>query len=61
MTMDAKLTSGLTEDPLPAFDPELPNMTFPVALLWKITQLPQATIAVIEDVSTHPILIKTIH
>ncbi|KAJ7805106.1 enoyl-CoA hydratase/isomerase family protein [Mycena olivaceomarginata] len=36
------------ESPLPAFDPGLPNVTFPVALLWNITQLPQATIAVIE-------------
>jgi len=36
------------EDPLPHFDPGLPNMTFPTALLWNITQLPQATIAVIE-------------
>ncbi|KAF8175891.1 ClpP/crotonase-like domain-containing protein [Mycena galopus ATCC 62051] len=36
------------ESPLPFFDPGIPNMTFPVALLWNITQLPQATIAVIE-------------
>ncbi|KAJ7483577.1 ClpP/crotonase-like domain-containing protein [Mycena latifolia] len=36
------------ESPLPLFDPGIPNMTFPVALLWNITQLPQATIAVIE-------------
>ncbi|KAJ7204656.1 ClpP/crotonase-like domain-containing protein [Mycena pura] len=36
------------ESPLPQFDPFIPNMTFPVALLWNITQLPQATIAVIE-------------
>ncbi|KAJ6539979.1 ClpP/crotonase-like domain-containing protein, partial [Mycena vulgaris] len=36
------------ESPLPFFDPGMPNMTFLVALLWNITQLPQATIAVIE-------------
>ncbi|KAJ7728005.1 ClpP/crotonase-like domain-containing protein [Mycena maculata] len=36
------------ESPLPFYDPGLPNMTFPVALVWNITQLPQATIAVIE-------------
>ncbi|KAJ7103945.1 ClpP/crotonase-like domain-containing protein [Mycena epipterygia] len=36
------------ESPLPFFDPGLPDMTFPTALLWNITQLPQATIAVIE-------------
>ncbi|KAJ6616638.1 ClpP/crotonase-like domain-containing protein [Mycena sp. CBHHK59/15] len=36
------------ESPLPLYDPGIPNMTFPVALLWNITQLPQATIAVIE-------------
>ncbi|KAJ6592494.1 ClpP/crotonase-like domain-containing protein [Mycena capillaripes] len=36
------------ESPLPFFDPGIPSMTFPVALLWNITQLPQATIAVIE-------------
>ncbi|KAJ7655944.1 ClpP/crotonase-like domain-containing protein, partial [Mycena rosella] len=36
------------ESPLPEFDPGLPDMSFPVALLWNITQLPQATIAVIE-------------
>jgi hypothetical protein len=40
-----------TESPLPFFDPGIPSMTFPVALLWNITQLPQATIAVIEGVS----------
>ncbi|KAJ7643199.1 hypothetical protein B0H17DRAFT_1148638 [Mycena rosella] len=34
--------------PLPFFDPGLADMNFPVALLWNITQLPQATIAVIE-------------
>jgi hypothetical protein len=28
-------------------------MTFPIALLWNITQLPQATIALIEGVSAH--------
>ncbi|KAJ7509484.1 ClpP/crotonase-like domain-containing protein [Mycena galericulata] len=37
-----------SKSPLPFFDPGIPNMTFPVALLWNITQLPQATIAVIE-------------
>ncbi|KAJ7669649.1 ClpP/crotonase-like domain-containing protein [Mycena rosella] len=36
------------ESPLPQFDPGLPGMVFPDALLWNITQLPQATIAVIE-------------
>ncbi|KAJ6453698.1 enoyl-CoA hydratase/isomerase family protein [Mycena sanguinolenta] len=36
------------ESPLPFFDLGIPNMTFPVALLWNITQLPQATIASIE-------------
>ncbi|KAJ7171326.1 enoyl-CoA hydratase/isomerase family protein [Mycena filopes] len=36
------------DSPLPFFDPGIPNMTFAVALLWNITQLPQATIAVIE-------------
>ncbi|KAJ6539995.1 ClpP/crotonase-like domain-containing protein [Mycena vulgaris] len=36
------------ESPLPRFDPGMPNMTFPTAVLWNITQLPQATIAVIE-------------
>ncbi|KAJ7669654.1 hypothetical protein B0H17DRAFT_1142102 [Mycena rosella] len=40
------------ESALPFFDPGIPDMTFPVALLWNITQLPQATIAVIEGVST---------
>ncbi|KAJ7486705.1 ClpP/crotonase-like domain-containing protein [Mycena latifolia] len=35
---------------LPGFanDPGIPNMIFPDAVLWNITQLPQATIAVIE-------------
>jgi hypothetical protein len=32
-------------------------MVFPVALLWNITQLPQATIAVIEGVSDSFIII----
>ncbi|KAJ7926244.1 ClpP/crotonase-like domain-containing protein [Mycena leptocephala] len=36
------------ESPLPLFDPGLPKMGFPIALLWNITQLPQATIALIE-------------
>ncbi|KAJ7840056.1 ClpP/crotonase-like domain-containing protein [Mycena olivaceomarginata] len=36
------------DSPLPAFDPFLPGVTFPTALLWNITQLPQATIASIE-------------
>ncbi|KAJ7772404.1 ClpP/crotonase-like domain-containing protein [Mycena metata] len=36
------------ESPLPQFDPGNPKLAFPVALLWNITQLPQATIAVIE-------------
>ncbi|KAJ7629864.1 ClpP/crotonase-like domain-containing protein [Mycena rosella] len=36
------------ESPLPVFDVSIPELTFPVALLWNITQLPQATIAVIE-------------
>ncbi|KAJ7181245.1 ClpP/crotonase-like domain-containing protein [Mycena filopes] len=36
------------ESPLPLYDPGFPDMLFPVALLWNITQLPQATIAVIE-------------
>ncbi|KAJ7729958.1 enoyl-CoA hydratase/isomerase-like protein [Mycena metata] len=34
--------------PLPLYDPGFPDMLFPVALLWNITQLPQATIAVVE-------------
>ncbi|KAJ7307892.1 ClpP/crotonase-like domain-containing protein [Mycena albidolilacea] len=34
--------------PLPIFDGGIPTMLFPVAILWNITQLPQATIAVIE-------------
>ncbi|KAJ7882376.1 ClpP/crotonase-like domain-containing protein [Mycena olivaceomarginata] len=33
---------------LPLFDPGFPNMLFASALLWNITELPQATIAVIE-------------
>ncbi|KAJ7486704.1 ClpP/crotonase-like domain-containing protein [Mycena latifolia] len=41
------LTPG-HESPLPLFDPAIPNMLFPSALLWNITQLPQATIAAIE-------------
>ncbi|KAJ7692720.1 ClpP/crotonase-like domain-containing protein, partial [Mycena rosella] len=36
------------QSPLPVFDVSIPELTFPVALLWNITQLPQATIAVIE-------------
>ncbi|KAJ7486686.1 enoyl-CoA hydratase/isomerase family protein [Mycena latifolia] len=36
------------ESPLPFFDPGIPTMIFPSALMWNITQLPQATIAVIE-------------
>jgi hypothetical protein len=36
---------------LPLYDTGFPDMLFPVALLWNITQLPQATIAVIEGVS----------
>ncbi|KAJ6548628.1 ClpP/crotonase-like domain-containing protein [Mycena capillaripes] len=39
------------ESPLPLYDAGFPDMLFPVALLWNITQLPQATIAVIEGVS----------
>ncbi|KAJ7230911.1 ClpP/crotonase-like domain-containing protein [Mycena haematopus] len=34
--------------PLPEFDPGNPKLAFPLGLLWNITQLPQATIAVIE-------------
>ncbi|KAJ6540660.1 hypothetical protein B0H19DRAFT_1078060 [Mycena capillaripes] len=37
--------------PLPIFDGGIPTMLFPVAILWNITQLPQATIAVMEGVS----------
>ncbi|CAK5266544.1 unnamed protein product [Mycena citricolor] len=33
---------------LPFNDPGLQDMTFPVALLWNVTQLPQATIAMVE-------------
>ncbi|KAF7355931.1 hypothetical protein MVEN_00922200 [Mycena venus] len=33
---------------LPLYDTGFPDMLFPVALLWNITQLPQATIAVVE-------------
>ncbi|KAJ7617314.1 ClpP/crotonase-like domain-containing protein [Roridomyces roridus] len=36
------------ESPLPFFDPGFPDMTFPTALLWNISQLPQATIAMVE-------------
>ncbi|KAF7369878.1 hypothetical protein MSAN_00617000 [Mycena sanguinolenta] len=36
------------ESVLPLYIPGYPDMLFPVALLWKITQLPQTTIAVIE-------------
>ncbi|KAJ6540048.1 ClpP/crotonase-like domain-containing protein [Mycena vulgaris] len=36
------------ESLLPFFDASIPELTFPVALLWNITQLPQATIVVIE-------------
>ncbi|KAJ7131058.1 ClpP/crotonase-like domain-containing protein, partial [Mycena epipterygia] len=37
------------KSPLPVFDPGLPDMDFAVAVVWNITQLPQATIAVIES------------
>ncbi|KAJ7249265.1 ClpP/crotonase-like domain-containing protein [Mycena rebaudengoi] len=36
------------QSPLPSLNPGNPNMAFPISLLWNITQLPQATIAVIE-------------
>ncbi|KAJ7131159.1 ClpP/crotonase-like domain-containing protein [Mycena epipterygia] len=36
------------ESPLPVFDPGTPDILFFAALIWNITQLPQATIAVIE-------------
>ncbi|KAJ6540718.1 ClpP/crotonase-like domain-containing protein, partial [Mycena capillaripes] len=36
------------DSPLPLFDSAFPDMLFSVALLWNITQLPLATIAVIE-------------
>ncbi|KAJ7486691.1 enoyl-CoA hydratase/isomerase family protein [Mycena latifolia] len=36
------------ESPLPAIDPGNPSLNFPIALVRNITQLPQATIAVIE-------------
>ncbi|KAJ6511793.1 ClpP/crotonase-like domain-containing protein [Mycena vulgaris] len=42
------LQANDTDSPLPFFDASIPELTFPVALLWNITQLPQATIAVIE-------------
>ncbi|KAJ7779703.1 ClpP/crotonase-like domain-containing protein, partial [Mycena metata] len=47
-TLQANDTDIRVVSPLPFFDPGIPDMTFPVALLWNITQLPQATIAVIE-------------
>ncbi|KAJ6534993.1 ClpP/crotonase-like domain-containing protein [Mycena capillaripes] len=34
------------------FDPGFPDMVFPEALIWNITQLPQATIAAIEGLET---------
>ncbi|KAJ7613695.1 ClpP/crotonase-like domain-containing protein, partial [Mycena polygramma] len=37
-----------SDSPLPQFDPFNPDMIFPDALMWNITQLPQATVAVIE-------------
>ncbi|KAJ7104696.1 ClpP/crotonase-like domain-containing protein [Mycena epipterygia] len=43
-----ELQANDTDSPLPQFDPGNPNLAFPVALVWNITQLPQATIAVIE-------------
>ncbi|KAJ7627453.1 ClpP/crotonase-like domain-containing protein [Roridomyces roridus] len=36
------------ESPLPLLDPGNPEMPFPMAVLYNITQLPQATIAVVE-------------
>ncbi|KAJ7882014.1 enoyl-CoA hydratase/isomerase-like protein, partial [Mycena olivaceomarginata] len=39
---------GHIDSVLPLYDTGFPDMLFPVALLWNITQLPQATIAVIE-------------
>ncbi|KAJ6511593.1 ClpP/crotonase-like domain-containing protein [Mycena vitilis] len=36
------------ESPLPLYDPGFSDMLFPVALLWNITHLPQATIAIVE-------------
>ncbi|KAJ7660168.1 ClpP/crotonase-like domain-containing protein [Mycena polygramma] len=39
---------GHIDSPLPLYDPGFPDMLFPVALLWNITQLPQATIAAVE-------------
>ena len=45
------MVNPVTESPLPLFDPGFPNMLFASALLWNITELPQATIAVIEGVS----------
>ncbi|KAJ7676528.1 ClpP/crotonase-like domain-containing protein [Mycena polygramma] len=37
-----------SSNPLPVYDLGFPDMLFPVALLWNITQLPQATIAIVE-------------
>ncbi|KAF7344267.1 hypothetical protein MVEN_01718000 [Mycena venus] len=36
------------QSPLPLFDPENPQRPFPVSILYNITQLPQATIAIVE-------------
>ncbi|KAJ6526743.1 ClpP/crotonase-like domain-containing protein [Mycena capillaripes] len=41
-----------TESALPIFDLGNPNLTFLEALLWNITELPQATIAVVEGLET---------
>ncbi|KAJ7920440.1 ClpP/crotonase-like domain-containing protein [Mycena leptocephala] len=41
-------TSTLNTFSLGTFDPGFPDMVFPEALIWNITQLPQATIAAIE-------------
>ncbi|KAJ6533628.1 ClpP/crotonase-like domain-containing protein [Mycena capillaripes] len=49
--VDFNLLTPGHESPLPLFDPGFPNMLFASALLWNITELPQATIAVIEGVS----------
>jgi hypothetical protein len=45
------MVNPATESPLPLFDPGFPSMLFASALLWNVTELPQATIAVIEGVS----------
>ncbi|KAJ7625868.1 ClpP/crotonase-like domain-containing protein [Roridomyces roridus] len=37
-----------SKSPLPFFDPGFPDMSFPPALLWNISQIPQATIATVE-------------